>query len=493
MLNLIEKPLRWLPLLLVYWGLAIWPVGQVGAADGDVAPALRYQWKAGQTYAYAVTVEVDQGDYLDILSGTPTYTVKKADQDGIQLDFRGALREKQQAKPGKRILFRPGRISPFSPFTGIGGGGRGSELTVNDRGEITSAKGSSQLPYLLGNLSQLMLVPLPAKDGEKTWKVTQEIAITLSDGRPRPILRDEDRKMLKAVQETGYTIDQVTKETVTIGKRFELKTSETKDGKPRFEIQGKGTLAFDLKTGLPSKLDYEQKLTVREGNATEDTPLKITFKLLDETERAKLASTGEGAPLFPKEPLTEALQAKALDELKSGDKGRTLKAMNLLSTKDPAKPNEDIAAALATFLADKDQTIRFVASKALEKWATAETAPALIKALDDDSIVVRHNAMDALSHMKSATAAEAVAPKLASTQDRFQASKALLSMGSTAEPAVLKLAEDKEWQTRSEVCKILKVIGTQKSVAALTALQGDPQALVKRQAQQALEAISAKK
>src|SRR5438105_688286 len=109
------------------------------SAAGDSTPPLRYQWKAGQTYAFSVTVEVDQGDYLDILSGTPTFTVVKTDIDGTKLTFRGALTEKAQGKRGQRVIVRRG--SPFSPFTGVGSGiGRGSELTVNDRGEIISAK-----------------------------------------------------------------------------------------------------------------------------------------------------------------------------------------------------------------------------------------------------------------------------------------------------------------------------------------------------------------
>src|SRR5262249_39636149 len=155
------------------------------AADTDKTSALRYRWKAGQTYAYSVTVEIDQGEYLDVLSGTPTYTVVKADADGTKPSFRGTLAEKSEAKAGRRIPLRRTRMSPFSPFTGVSSGaaaGRASELTINDRGEVTATQGSSQLPYLLGNLSQLMLEPLP-KGNERTWNVSQDIAIGIAEGR----------------------------------------------------------------------------------------------------------------------------------------------------------------------------------------------------------------------------------------------------------------------------------------------------------------------
>ncbi len=488
-------------LSLVRWArlgallLSLLTLSWVGAApvpEGGKTATPRYLWKEGQTHVYSVTVEVDQGDYLDILSGTPSFTVGKADQDGIQVTFRGALRERQQAKPGKRILFGPSRISPFSPFTGVGSTPRSTELKISSRGEILSVKGSSQLPYLLGNLSQLLLEPLP-KENEKAWKVTRDIAITQSEGRlGRPIVRPADQKQLKATWEVNYTIDQTRGDTAIIAKKTELRTAETVGGKPRFEIVGEGQLTFDLKNGLTSKLEFQQKLFVREANATEETPIKITATLLDEAERARLAKTAEGAPLFPNQPLGDDLQKQALADLKSGDKLRTLKALNLLQTKDPEKPNKELAQALEGLLTDKDQSLRFLASRALVKWAGPDSVLALTRALEDENISVRHNAMDALGRLKAEAATEPMARKLTSSQDRFKATQALQAMGSTAEAAVLKLADDKEWMVRSEVCKILKVIGTQKSVPALTALQNDPQALVKRQAKEALDAIAAR-
>ena len=102
--------------------------------------------------------------------------------------------------------------------------------------------------------------------------------------------------------------------------------------------------------------------------------------------------------------------------------------------------------------------------------------------------------MEALGKFKTEKVADAVAPRLSNQQDRFKASQVLATMGPAAEPAVLKFAEDKEWMVRSEVCKILKSIGTAKSVPALTAMQNnDPQGIVKLQAKQALDAINGRK
>src|SRR5690349_485304 len=154
------------------------------AAAAEPAPELRYRWKPGQTHVYDVSIEADYGDYLDILSGKVVYQVNSADPDGIKVTFRGGLAERQQLKPDKKgiLLSRP--RMPFSPFTGVGAA-RSTDMTINDRGEVVSMKGTSQLPYLLGNLSQLMLDRLP-KDAEKTWKFSRELSIVESQsGLPR--------------------------------------------------------------------------------------------------------------------------------------------------------------------------------------------------------------------------------------------------------------------------------------------------------------------
>jgi len=62
-------------------------------------------------------------------------------------------------------------------------------------------------------------------------------------------------------------------------------------------------------------------------------------------------------------------------------------------------------------------------------------------------------------------------------------------MGPVAEDAVMKQADNGEWMTRLEVVKVLKEIGTPKSVPTLTKLKDDPQALVKNTAATALTTV----
>lgn len=454
---------------------------------------LRYRWKTGDNPMYHVTVEADHGDYLDVMTGHPGFTVTGANADGITVTFRGALSRKQQLKPGVKGIIMPRPSSPFSPFTGIGTV-RSITMTINDRGEVITTTGTTQLPYLLGQLSDLMLETLP-KENDKTWKSTQNLTITMSNSLfPRPTIARIEGKQTKATQETSYSIDTISNDTVILNKTVDLTTAETVGGKPRIEIHGQGKVTFDKKVGIATKLDFEQKMTFRDDGRTDDTPLKITYRLLSEQEKSDLAKTAEGAPLFPQQPLAENLQKQALEDLKSGEKSKQLRALIMLQNKEPEKTNKEIAAAAEELLTGGDSSLRHLAARTLGKWGTKDSHAALLKCLDEKEVILRHAAMESLGKLKSEAAAEPIAKRMSELQDRFQAAKALRLIGPVAEPSVIKLTEHADWQVRYEACKILGEVGAEKSVPTLTALQTtDENNLVRNTAKKALEEIGKRK
>jgi len=466
------------------------------AAAADPAPELRYQWKAGQSYMYAVTIEADYGDYWEILTGHPVFDVKAADQDGIKMTFRGGLAEKQQLKPDKKGLLRP--RSPFSPFTAVGAV-RPLELAINTRGETISSKGSAQLPFLLGDLSTLMIEPLP-KGADQTWKTSVPLNL-VKGGLPRsPFPRADDRTQIKATLETTFAVGKVTPEAVEITRTVTMATAETVGGEPRIGLEGKGTLTFDRKLGCFTSGEFTQKIVARDDKTTTETPIRFSYRLMTDAEKTALAKTADGSLLFPGEPLSEALQQQALDDLKSGAPVRVSKALNLLQSKEPpaadkepTKLRVEIAKALEDLLTGTEKTRHFSSAKALINWGTKGSIPTLIKNVDSPDTLPRIYAMEALGKMKATDAAEPISKRLAQTSDRDKARDALVAIGPKAEPAVLKLADHPEWQVRNEVCNILAAIGTEKSVAALTTLQSDSQALVKNNAKKALEAVNKRK
>ena len=475
--------------------LALWAAPAVAA---DPAPEMRYQWKAGQSYMYAVTIEADYGEYTEVLSGNPVCDVTAADQDGIKFTFRGGLTEKRQLKPDRKGILLAQPRSPFSPFTGVGAA-RPVEVAINRRGETISSKGSAQLPFLLGDLSALMTDPLP-KNADPTWKTSVPLNLVEGGLHHLPFAGADGRTQIKATLDTTFTVGKVTAETVEIGRKVEMATAETVGGKPRIEIAGAGLLTFDRKLGCFTKGEATHVITVRDAKSTADTPLKISYRLLTEAEKATLAKTADGAMLFPAEPLTEALQQQALEDLKSGEKLRLFKALALLGTKEPVKDGKepsrlrvDIAKALEGVLTGPDKGMKFPSSKALVNWATKESVPTLLKSVESADLLTRHFGMEALGKLKADEAAEPISKRLAENADRFKARAALEALGPTAEPAVLKMADHKDWQVRNEVCTILAVIGTDKSVPALTTLTGDSQALVKNNAKKALDAVAKRK
>ena len=199
---------------------------------------LRYRWQAEKTYQYSMNIEADLGESIETLSGTPAYVVRSTGKDGTELVFNGRLMPSQRFKPAQRIPFGgpPRMRSPFSNFSGVGiptFPPTEHLLHYDDRGHLQSMSGQSQLPYILGNLSQLLIVPF-SEELEAKWVETEKTSITLksADDRfpfPRPRFgpfadRDEGQR-LEARERSEYQRDEPKDNTVVIHKKYELKTT----------------------------------------------------------------------------------------------------------------------------------------------------------------------------------------------------------------------------------------------------------------------------
>ncbi|MHC4400899.1 MAG: HEAT repeat domain-containing protein [Planctomycetota bacterium] len=155
-----------------------------------------------------------------------------------------------------------------------------------------------------------------------------------------------------------------------------------------------------------------------------------------------------------------------------------------------------MADTLAGLCEHEDQSVREAAAKALAIWATAKTVPVLLELLEDGVPVVRASAMDGLGHLKAEDAADAIARKLGSPEDRRKASEVLKNLGTAAGPAVLEYLNDEKPELRMEACNILAAIDQNKStsVASIPVLSGlleDEASEVNLAAAIALEKISA--
>ncbi|NLX54189.1 MAG: HEAT repeat domain-containing protein [Planctomycetaceae bacterium] len=452
---------------------------------------------------------------MDELSGNPSYTVVSVESDRTDLSFRGGLHEVQKGKEGQSAVRRrpsgpmgprgprgprgmmgprgPRGMGPASPMTGVGpfSPARPSGLTLDPLGNITREEGSSQLPYLLGNLSHLMIEPLP-KTADQTWTVANDSGIVIKDMFPQfgPFAGNEER--LPAQEKMTYAIETNDDKLTVIQKKYELKTAETEQGKPRFEMEGQGKLTFNKALGVFEKLDYSMKMVARSGNLSAEIPIKVTYHLMDEAEQAQLEQAAREAQAERKAPLTEEDLEAALADLQSGDTPRMIRAAQQFAQKSPEQPDAQVAQALENLLAGREAVLRSFAAKALESWSTPESVPALVEALGDDSAMVRVSAIKALGQHKAKEAIAPIAERLGEMSDRGAAAEFLKTMGPDAEPAVLKQLESAEWRVRREAVAILKEIGSEASIPALEKAQDDPNGFVKRSAKDALSAVKSR-
>jgi HEAT repeat protein len=130
------------------------------------------------------------------------------------------------------------------------------------------------------------------------------------------------------------------------------------------------------------------------------------------------------------------------------------------------------------------------AARVLARWGTAENIPALLTALESQSVMVRWGVLDAIGYFPDNRTAEATAHHLVPAQDRQHASKALQMMGPKAEAAVAPSLTNKDVGVRLAACRVLKAIGTKASADALKQAASDSNTAVARAAEEALQAAN---
>jgi hypothetical protein len=180
----------------------------------------------------------------------------------------------------------------------------------------------------------------------------------------------------------------------------------------------------------------------------------------------------------------------ALVGLKAANAHTRLEAATRLENMVPiAADRRAVARTLEPLLNDPEHFPRLAMIRALGVWGRRENVPALIKMFEHKDVFTRRAAIMALGKIKDERSAEAIAGRLEDALNRHSASQALQEMGRMAEKAVAQRIGHDDWMIRLEVCKILKVIGTKRSIAALEKGVQDANGIVANEARAALEAI----
>ena len=178
---------------------------------------------------------------------------------------------------------------------------------------------------------------------------------------------------------------------------------------------------------------------------------------------------------------------RALLELRSGSQSALRSGARRLETETVAEARRaEVAKALADALGSSTDATKPLLLRALAKWYTPECLPAVIDCTKADALSARHAAYDILSRVRDARAARAVAARLG--EDGTAAQAALEAMGSSAEPAVLERLSDPDRQVRLRALRALQKIGTAKCIDQVAACFGSGDGQARFEARKALAA-----
>lgn len=479
----------WLGLLAVA-GLVPWRLTEQAEAGG-----LRYGWQPGRAYSYTVRIDAEDEEYQETQTGNLTYTTRSAEADGAVLTLSNSLMLQRRRRDGVPGVFPGGPPSygpsPFAPPR---------ELRVDARGQVLRSSGDTALPYALGDFAGLAVVPLPA-EGRKTWEVTADRAVPestepeSSPGWPRRVgfgpfsgpFENPSRATLPAREHARYSLGKPNGVLIPIHRESRLQSVETVNGVPRLELAGNSRIMFDRAAGVVRSLEFRGTLTRTGEHVIRRIPLTLSCTLADAAPAGTTAATA-AAP----NRLSDAEVNLLLADLRSGEAARKQSAVNRFAAATAGTRKTEVARALHPLLREEEFFVRHAAVRALKNWGGAESINPLLALLDDKNLAIRWAAIEALGALGDARAAAPVARRLAKSEDRLFAGQALRALGTPAEGAVLPLVTGGERNARSEACRIMKEIGTKRSVEALTAAAQSEDRTLAFVAEDALKAVRAR-
>jgi hypothetical protein len=361
------------------------------------------------------------------------------------------------------------------------------------------------LPYLLGNLWELLIDPMPP-EGQRTWQSSNEIVIVRKGGRQShvsflarpPFTTDKDVNR-PAEQTVSYTLAATTDRAAVIEKKYRLVTDEKTGGRPRVEHVGQGQIMFDLRAGVPQSLAMEYTLTVRPENVDVRIPITVSARLLTKAEaeeldqkkaeRLKAAKAAAAEAAKPRAISERALNA-AIADLASDNHFKVRAAARQLALAIPVdERRQEIVAALEPLLKHRGSFVPGAAARALGVWGTNESVPALVEMLEQGGTFQKSAAIEALSALNDERATEAILKHMPSMQNPSGAVKALQAAGPTVEKPMIELLDHHDWLVRIAACQVLAEVGTEASVKPLEELEARSKGTVADEANKALEAI----
>jgi hypothetical protein len=477
------------------------------AAD---SPTLTYAFKSGERYVYDVQIEAQTLDVDEKLSGESSYKVMSIDANSgqITLVHSAGLTQTRRQRPGRPLGPPPWTTGIIRDLN------RPREVVIDPAGHVVRQQTKSELPYRLGNIWSLAIVPF--EKGQEKWQVQRDIQLTdaqIEYWLPRS--REDAREVARPAKEiVDFAIGEKKADLLNIETKYAMATVEQLEGLPRLELKGAGTIEFDTKLGIIRSLQEKLTLRCNDPNITIKVPVSVSVKWLSpeqvaqrraaqEAQMQRLAIEGPKAAAAARQAAEESRKPKPIDNpglnaalaaIQQQDKSKVLDALRTLSASAPIDARRpEVARVLVGLIDQVDDFVHLEAIKALGRWGTVDDVPRLIKLLDDKDIFIRSSAIEALALTQDPRAAQALAAQMEDFQLRLPAAEALKSMGAMGEKAIWPLLKHKNWELRLQACEILSEIGTEKSQQALAALAQDDNPLVVQSAANARRQIEERK
>jgi hypothetical protein len=201
------------------------------------------------------------------------------------------------------------------------------------------------------------------------------------------------------------------------------------------------------------------------------------------TDPAERGKNPEGMELKEEEVAALLEQVRGKDVLKQHE------ALTRLRGARPTVRRDEVAAVLDGLLASAPVGTRQLILQVLAVWGVPEkNGPAVVKQLADRDHFIQEATLALCAKWKLK---EAVAPAAAvlTSGNTGAATKMLMALGPIAEAEVLRYIKFDQPHTRLQVCRVLNVIGTQKSIGPLQGATLDSDQRVANAAKEALYAV----
>ena len=323
-------------------------------SGSGVAVGPSYSTRVGAAIDYRINVTIGSGDAAKQYPGEVKYTVESVENGLIRLTASGRING-NRASYGPSMGFGFGQprsrsLLPDLDYVSISS----AKIGIDSTGHVLTSSGDESISFLLGNLGELVLPPLPA-DGQMTYEQDGTIQITETDRSRNSFMppgfgsnRDRQGDVSRAIEKTKYTITSIDRGEalmMEISHQHQLNAPHTD---PPLNISGDGKFKFDARAGFVDSMQINRYFNINRDGAEFKIPISISIRRETEAEQAAEVEAAAAAKAERERPFTDAERQIWIANLQPGSRDHdAVKVLTELSSfSERLEPQ--LAAALMT-------------------------------------------------------------------------------------------------------------------------------------------------